>query len=161
MWAIPFNVYTSPLTKFSEEVSINMDFLKVVGLNTRFSDGKKQKSKNFLRLLDSWGEFSEDFAVKRAFFWGLWTFQSPSSTGAGWGGGGGVYNKWNDSVICRSNLHKLPGYFRFSLHVCCFCCLFSITSLSNIQQLENRIISLGCVPCLLLFERNKKQGSSK
>ena len=49
MWAIPFNVYTSPLTKFSEEVSKNMDFLKVVGLNTRFSNGKKQKSKNFLR----------------------------------------------------------------------------------------------------------------
>lgn len=34
-------------------------FLKVVRFEARFSEGKKQKSKNFLRLIDSWREFSD------------------------------------------------------------------------------------------------------
>ena len=41
----------------------------------RFSEGKKQKSKNLLTLLDSYGEFSEGLGVKRAFFRGLEKFQ--------------------------------------------------------------------------------------
>lgn len=49
--------------------------MRVVRFMARFSKGKKQKSKNLLTLLDSYGEFSEGLGVKRAFFRGLEKFQ--------------------------------------------------------------------------------------
>lgn len=42
--------------------------MRVVRFMARFSEGKKQKSKNLFTLLDSLGKFSEGLGVKRAFF---------------------------------------------------------------------------------------------